>query len=121
MVPLDKSEGEVMTVSEEMTVDADGDPGPVIGMVSGCWAMSRPGSTYGLILPVLRMEGLQVDKSHEQDQRLYDRLRTAHEHQFPGDGMGIETPSWQAHCGHAHRSTAADKAADGNTRITMMP
>ena len=75
IVTLDKSEGAVMMVSEEITVDPDGDPGPVIGMVSGCWAVSRPGSAYGLILPLLRMdfklEGLQVDNSHEQDQRLY--------------------------------------------------
>ena len=32
---------------------------------------------------VLQMEGLLVDNLHEQDQRLYDRLRTAHEHQLP--------------------------------------
>jgi hypothetical protein len=47
--------------------------------------MSGLGSTYGLILPVLQMGGLLVDNLHEQDQRLYDRLRTAHEHQFSGD------------------------------------
>ena len=47
----DKSEGAVMMVSEETTVDAGGDQGPVIGIVSvsGCWAMSRPGCVYGLI------------------------------------------------------------------------
>jgi hypothetical protein len=47
MVPIDKSEGAVMTVSEEVMVDADGDLGescPVIGVVWGCWAMIRPGS-----------------------------------------------------------------------------
>ncbi len=36
MISLDKSEGAVMMVSEEITVDADGDSGPVIGMVWGC-------------------------------------------------------------------------------------
>jgi len=43
MIPLDTSEGAVMMVSEEMTVDADGDSGLVIGVVWGCWAMSRVG------------------------------------------------------------------------------
>ena len=33
MVPLDKSEGAVMMVSEVMMVDANGDSGPVIGIV----------------------------------------------------------------------------------------
>jgi hypothetical protein len=32
MVPIDKSEGAVMMVSEDMIVDVDGDSGPVIGM-----------------------------------------------------------------------------------------
>jgi len=50
---------------------------------------TRLGSTYGLILPVLQMGGLLVDNLHEEDQPLYDRLMTAHEHQFPS--MGIET------------------------------
>jgi hypothetical protein len=117
MVPLNKSEGAVMMVSEEITVDVDGDPEPVIGMVSGCWAMSRPGSGYVIILPVLQREGLQVDDWHDQDQRLYDRLRTAREYQFPT--MGSETSSWQTHCGHAHRSTAAERAADEDTIITI--
>jgi hypothetical protein len=84
MIPLDKSEGAVMMVSGDTMVDADGDSGPVIGIVWGYWSMSRPsGCAYGLILPVLQMEGPLVDNLHEQDQRLYDRLRTAHEHQFP--------------------------------------
>jgi hypothetical protein len=96
MVSLDKSEGAVMMVSEEMMVDADGDSGPIIGMVWGCWSMSRPGYEYGLILPVLQIEGLLIDSLHEQDQQLYDGLRTAHEHQFPA--MDIKT-SWQSHCG----------------------
>lgn len=118
MTPLlDKSEGAVMMVSEEKRVDADGDSGPVIGMVWRFWSMSGPGCAYGHILPVLQMEGLLVDILHEQDQRLYDRLRTAHEYQFPA--MGIEISSWETHCGHAHRSTAAAKAADGNTGITI--
>jgi hypothetical protein len=99
MVSLHRSEGAVMMVSEEMRVDADGDEGPVIGMVWGFWTMSGPGCTYGHILPVLQMEGLLVDNLHEQDQRLYDRLRTAHEYQFPA--MGIEISSWETHCGHA--------------------
>lgn len=71
MNPLDKSEGAAMMVSEEMMVDAGGDSGLVTGMVWGCWAMSRPGSAYGLILePVLQMERPLVNNSHEQDQRL---------------------------------------------------
>src|SRR5712672_3893265 len=65
ITPLDKSEGVVMMV------DADGDSGPVIGVVWGCWTMSRSGCAYGLILPVPQMEGLLVDNLHEQDQRLY--------------------------------------------------
>ena len=68
MIPLDKSEGAVMMVSEETMVDADGDSGLVVGMVWGCWSMSRPGCAYGLILPVMQMEGLLVDNLHEQDQ-----------------------------------------------------
>jgi hypothetical protein len=89
MVSLDNSEGAVMMVSEEMVVDADGDSGRVIGIVWGCWSMSRPGCEYGHILPVLQMEGLLVVYNlHEQDRRLYDRLRTAHEHQF--SAMGID-------------------------------
>lgn len=109
MVPLDKSEGVVMRAG------ADEDSGPVIGVVWECWAMSRPGSEYGHILLVPQMEGLLVDNLHEQDQRLYDRLRTAHEHRFLA--MAIESSSRQTHCGHAHRSTTAGKAADGNTGI----
>ena len=73
MIPLDKSEGAVAIVSEDVMVDADGDSGPVIGVVWGCWAVSRPGCAYRLILPVLQIEGLQVDELREQDQRLYDR------------------------------------------------
>jgi hypothetical protein len=65
MDPLDKSEGAVMVVSEEMMVDEGGDLGPVTDMVWGCWALSRLGCAYGLIL---QMEGLLVDNSHEQDQ-----------------------------------------------------
>ena len=49
---------------------------------------------------MLQMEGLLVDNLYEQDQRLYDRLMTAHGHQFLA--MGIETSSWLTHCGHAH-------------------
>ena len=91
MVPSAKSEVTVMMVSEEMMVAADGDSGLVIGMVGGCRAMLGLGSTYGLILPVLQMGGLLIDNLHEQDQRLYDRLRTVHEHRFPE--RGIETCS----------------------------
>lgn len=109
MAPLDKSEGVVMGV------DTDGDSGLVIGVVWECWAMSRPGSEYGHILPAPPMEGLLVNDLHEQDQRLYDRLRTAHEHRFPA--MSVESSSRQTHCGHAHRSTTAGKAADRNTGI----
>jgi len=36
MVLLNKSEGAVMTVSEETIVDADGDSGSLIGMIWGC-------------------------------------------------------------------------------------
>ena len=79
--------------------------------------MSGLGGTYGFILPVVQMKGLLVDNMHEQDQRLYDRLRTAHEHQFPA--TGIEVSSWQTHWRHVHRSTAAEKATDGRTGITM--
>ncbi len=56
MTSLDKSEGAVMMVSEEMVVDADGDSGEsglAIGLDWGSWAMSGPGVAYGLILPVL--------------------------------------------------------------------
>ncbi len=79
MVSLGESEVAVMMLSEEMIVDADGDSGSVIGMVWGCWAMSEPGCAYGHILPLVQIEGLLVDNLHEQDQRLYDKLRTAHE------------------------------------------
>ena len=86
MIPLDRSDGAAMMVSEETTVDADGESGPVIRVVWGCWAimMSRPGCTYGHIPPALQMEGLLVGNLHEQDQQLYvyDRL-TSHEPQSP--------------------------------------
>jgi hypothetical protein len=53
-ISLDKPEGAVLIVSEEETmVDADGDSGMVIGIARGCWSVSGPGCTYGLILPVL--------------------------------------------------------------------
>jgi hypothetical protein len=69
MIPLDKSEGAVMMVSEEMMVDADGDSGSVIGVVWGGCSMSRPpGCAYGHILTLPQMEGLLVlDNLHEQD------------------------------------------------------
>ena len=112
-------------VSEEMMVDSDADEDSVlvIGMVWRGWAMSRPGGVYGLILPALQMRGLLVDKIHEQHRRLYDRLRTSYERQFPAmsASTSIETSSWRTHCGHAHRShrsIAAEKAADGKTGIT---
>src|ERR1700733_4847068 len=55
MIPLDKSEGAVMMVTEDMMVDADGDLGVVIGIARGCWPGSTSGlrCTYGLVLPVL--------------------------------------------------------------------
>lgn len=53
IVPLDKSEGAVMVVSEEMMVDADGDSGVVVGVARECWSTSGLGCTYGLILLVL--------------------------------------------------------------------
>lgn len=52
-ISLDKPEGAVLMVSEESMVDADGDSGMVIGIARGCWSVSGPGCTYGLILPVL--------------------------------------------------------------------
>ena len=53
-ISLDKPEGAVLIVSEETMVDADGDSGMVIGVIArGCWSVSEPGCTYGLILPVL--------------------------------------------------------------------
>lgn len=113
MVALDKSEGAVMVVSEDMMVDEDKDSVSVIGVVWGGWAMSRPGGVYGLILPVLQMGGLLVDNLHEQDQRLYDRLGTSHERRFPA--MSIETSSWRTHYGHAHRSTGCGEGCGRGT------
>lgn len=52
-ISLDKPEGAVLMVSEETVGDADGDAGMVIGIARGCWSVSGPGCTYGLILPVL--------------------------------------------------------------------
>jgi hypothetical protein len=56
VISLDRTRA-VLIEAEETIVDADGDSGPVIGMVSGCWSMSGLGSAYGLILPVLLIEG----------------------------------------------------------------
>ena len=52
MISLDRPEGAVLIESEESTVDADGDSGLVIGMLRGCWSISRLGVAYGPILPV---------------------------------------------------------------------
>ena len=112
MIPLDKSDGAAMMVSEETTVDANGESGPVIKVVWGCWAimMSRPGCTYGHILPALQMGRLLVDDLHEQDQQLYDRL-TSHERQFPA--VSIETSSWRTHCGHRQLRSCGGRLRTG--------
>ena len=55
VISLDKPERAVSIESEEFMVE--GDSALVVGTFRGC-SMSGLGSAYGLILPVLQMEGL---------------------------------------------------------------
>lgn len=100
-ISLDKPEEAVLMVSEETTVDADGgESGMDIEIARACWSTSGLGCTYGLILPVLYMEG--QDQLARTVQRLFDEIVTGWtaerdpERQFPAtrawfNGCGLRT------------------------------